>query len=63
VRHIGVTYGVVSDLSMCEVETAKRLVEADLHCSNFGIGYVYGQITVLGCKVHTLFLSPNATFD
>lgn len=43
--------GVVSDLSGCDISTAKQMVELDNNCAEFGVGSFYGQLTILGYKV------------
>lgn len=49
-----VVAGITADLSCCGVEEALELVEADRQCSELGIGYIYGQLVVLGYKEHRI---------
>ena len=50
----GVVAGITADLSYCSVQEAKELVEADNQCIERGIGYIYGQLVVLGYKEHRI---------
>ena len=49
--YLGVTHKVMTDLRSCSPETVDSIVRVDEDCAQFGIGAVYGQITVIGCKV------------
>ena len=50
----GVVAGITADLSHCTVKEANELVEADRQCIERGIGYIYGQLVVLGYKEHRI---------
>jgi hypothetical protein len=50
----GVVAGITADLSYCSLKEAKELVEADRLCIERGIGYIYGQLVVLGYKEHRI---------
>lgn len=49
-----VVAGITADLSYCSVKEARELVEADRQCIERGIGYIYGQLVVLGYKEHRI---------
>jgi pellino protein len=44
----GVASGVVADLSECNEDMARALVAADEQCVASAVGYIYGQLVVLG---------------
>lgn len=50
----GVVAGITADLSYCSIKEARELVEADRQCIERGIGYIYGQLVVLGYKEHRI---------
>ena len=49
-----VAAGVVADLSHCTYEEAKALDDADRKCTETGVGYIYGQLVVLGYREYRI---------
>ena len=50
VCHTAPETGEMADLSMCSLEMAKQLVQADEACIENAQGYTYGQLVVIGHK-------------